>query len=121
MPEAAVKSACKHPDCRQPATVYAQDESGKAVPHCLVHGEVAGARLRCERCGRFTVGIARVLMLGHQTAPAKRKAGATTAHLLCPDCVTATEAEQPGLFEYCCNPRWRLPHANRIPGRIWIQ
>jgi hypothetical protein len=86
-------------DCKRPAPVYALNETGKAVPYCLVHGEAAGARLRCERCGRFTVGIARVLMLGHQTAPAKRKVGATTGHLLCPDCVTATEQEQPDLFE----------------------
>jgi hypothetical protein len=84
--------------CKSPATVYAVGETGKPVPYCLVHGEVAGARLRCQRCGRFEVGVAQVLMLGHRVAPAKRKAGAATEHLLCPDCVATTEAEQPDLF-----------------------
>jgi hypothetical protein len=99
MPEAAVKAACKHPACRQPATIYAVGETGEPVPYCLEHGEAAGARLRCERCGLFKVGVTRVLMLGHRAAPAKRKAGAATGRLLCRDCVVATEAEQPDLFD----------------------
>jgi len=95
MPEAAPKCSA----CKRPATVYALDEGG-AVPYCLEHGQVAGARRRCERCGLFKTAVERVLMLGHVVRPAKRVAGArTTGHMLCPDCVAAMEREQPDLFD----------------------
>jgi hypothetical protein len=85
--------------CSRPGTVYVQDGMGAAQPYCLVHGKVVGARLRCERCGRFDERVERVLVLGHRIRPSKRTRSATsTGHLLCSRCVAAMESEQPDLF-----------------------
>jgi hypothetical protein len=84
--------------CTRPGTVYALDATGEPRPYCLVHGRPAGARTRCERCGRFDVDVGRTLILGHVVRPPKAKRAKARQHLLCPSCVSRMEAEQPDLF-----------------------